>query len=162
MKINKTKYFNAILFFLSYCNNQYLGVTKLNKLLYYLDFISYRDRGTAVTGDKYIHLEYGPVPAIVNSQILPEMKLAGMLDIEEMPYKNKHTVKFASKNVSDISVFNDYEKKLLQAICDEFKAMKTEELVAQTHIEAPWYYSKMFDEIDFKNAMDIDLLTKVA
>ena len=36
--------------------------TKLNKLLFYSDFINYYLNGTSISGAKYVHLPYGPVP----------------------------------------------------------------------------------------------------
>lgn len=36
--------------------------TKLNKVLFYLDFSMFRDYGCGVTGLRYAHADYGPVP----------------------------------------------------------------------------------------------------
>ena len=57
-KIDERAYKNAVLFFIKYCNNQYLHATKLNKLLYYLNFVYFRDDKKSVTGDVYIHQGY--------------------------------------------------------------------------------------------------------
>ena len=38
------------------------GATKLNKLLFYIDFDSYRLLGTPITGATYRHLDEGPAP----------------------------------------------------------------------------------------------------
>ena len=57
----RRKYENAILYFAKYLNPYQLGKTKLAKLLYYLDFISYRDTGKPVTGALYYKQEYGPL-----------------------------------------------------------------------------------------------------
>ena len=56
--MNKQKYKNAILYFIKYHNknNHSLDYEKLSQLLYYLDFINYRDKKESITGDFYIHL----------------------------------------------------------------------------------------------------------
>ena len=36
--------------------------TKLNKLLFYADFINYNSFGHSISGSRYVHLPYGPVP----------------------------------------------------------------------------------------------------
>ena len=36
--------------------------TKMNKVLFYIDFLSYRERGMAISGLAYQALEFGPVP----------------------------------------------------------------------------------------------------
>lgn len=36
--------------------------TKMNKVLFYIDFLSYRERGMAISGLAYQAIEFGPVP----------------------------------------------------------------------------------------------------
>jgi hypothetical protein len=36
--------------------------TKMNKLLFYIDFLSYRQRGIAITGLCFRAIDFGPVP----------------------------------------------------------------------------------------------------
>src|SRR5271157_2942127 len=38
------------------------GATKLNKILYFSDFIAYADLGYGITGVEYSHRELGPAP----------------------------------------------------------------------------------------------------
>lgn len=156
-KINARAYSNAVLYFIKYCNNQYLHATKLNKLLYYLDFIFFRDRKESVTGDIYIHQEYGPVPSRID-EVLTGLKSDGMIDTKSVDYKNGELIRFEIKNPEglDESAFSVDQKKLLKQICDEFGNWPTEKIVAQTHLEAPWFYSKPYEVVDYAYARDID------
>lgn len=43
-------------------DDPHFGATKLNKILYFADFMSYRLRGKAITGCDYMRLDRGPVP----------------------------------------------------------------------------------------------------
>lgn len=153
--LNKSKYKNAILYFIKYCNNQYLGSTKLNKLLYYLDFISYRDRAEPVTGDVYIHNHYGPTPSASNN-ILSEMVEDEEIEITKDPFEDSHTMSFAIKKDPDETVFSNEERKLLKSICGEFLDWSTNKIVEQTHLESPWFYSKPFEKVDYNYSSDID------
>lgn len=153
--INREKYENAILFFLKYCNNQYLGATKLNKLLYYLDFIAVRDKGQPVTGDQYINKQFGPVPANVDD-ILTGLRADEAIDVQKVAYKDGEMFKFEAKREPDLSVFDEYEKELLNKICKEFSLWKTDKIVNQTHLEAPWFYSKPYEVVDYKYAKNIE------
>lgn len=155
INLQKSKYKNAILYFIKYCNNQYLGATKLNKLLYYLDFISFRDREKSVTGDVYVHKQYGPVPQDVD-EILTELQVEGFLEIERVTYKDGETFHYENKKEPDFSNFDNYEIKLLENICAEFSLWSTPKIVNQTHLEAPWFYSKPFQEVDYNYSKDID------
>lgn len=156
-KINERIYKNAVLFFIKYCNNQYLHATKLNKLLYYLDFIYFRDHKESVTGDIYIHQEYGPVPSRID-EILAALKKDEAIDTEIIDYKDGELVNFKFKDTQKIneSVFSKEQKKLLKQICDEFGNWSTEKIVAQTHLEAPWFYSKPYEIVNYNYACNID------
>lgn len=154
-KMNTIKYKNALLYFIKYCNNQYLGATKLNKLLYYLDFISYRDRQQSITGDKYLHKQYGPVPENID-EVLAGLHKDGLVDIERVSYKASDTFKYETKEEPDLTVFDDYERKLLENICTEFSLWPTDKIVNQTHLEAPWFYSKPYDVVDYDYSKDIE------
>jgi uncharacterized phage-associated protein len=156
-KIDERMYQNAVLYFLKYCNNKYLHATKLNKLLYYLDFIYFRDHKKTVTGDVYIHQGYGPVPLHID-EVLAKLKSDRVIDTEAIDYKNGEMVHFELKNPDrlDETVFSVDQKKLLKRICDEFGSWPTEKIVAQTHLEAPWFYSKPYEVVDYAYARDID------
>ena len=156
-KIDERAYKNAVLYFIKYCNNQYLHATKLNKLLYYLDFIYFRDHAQSVTGDRYIHQGYGPVPTHID-EILTTLKSEGAIDTESVPHNDSEMINFKLKDNSklDESVFSPEQKELLKHICDEFGSWPTEKIVAQTHLEAPWFYSKPYEVVDYAYARDID------
>ena len=156
-KLDERVYKNAILYFIKYCNNQYLHATKLNKLLYYLDFIHFRDHQKPVTGDVYIHQEYGPIPSHIE-EMLANLKTEEIINIEAVDYKDGELIHFELKNPKkfDESVFLPEQKNLLKKICDEFGNWSTEKIVAQTHLEAPWFYSKPYEIVDYSYARDID------
>ena len=156
-KLDKRFYKNAILYFIKYCNNKYLHATKLNKLLYYLDFVYFRDHKKIVTGDVYIHQGYGPVPSRVD-EILAELKNEGAIDTEAVSNNDVEMINFSLKDDSkfDETIFPADQKKLLKQICDEFGNWPTEKIVAQTHLEAPWFYSKPYEIVDYAYARDMD------
>lgn len=154
-ELNYEKYKNAILFFLNNCNNNYLGRTKLNKLLYYLDFISFRDKKISVTGDMYSHLNYGPVPDNVES-ILMDMVSGKIIKVSETSSDDRVKYSFSTAKQPDMSKFSDYEKRLLADIASEFEPWTTQKIVDQTHLEAPWLFSKPYEKVDYKYSNDIE------
>lgn len=54
---------NAVLYFVQ--KDKTVGLTKLMKLLFYLDFRLYRETGESLTGETYEAWDFGPVPADV-------------------------------------------------------------------------------------------------
>ncbi|MCX6807851.1 MAG: Panacea domain-containing protein [Patescibacteria group bacterium] len=154
--MNRKKFQNSVLYFVKYCNNSFLGKVKLNKLLYYLDFISYRDRQKEVTGDIYIHKSYGPVPENVD-EMIAELKKDKQLEVSAKPFdSDKDRFVFSRMADPDMSCFDTYEKELLGKICEEFQNWSTDKIVNQTHLEAPWFYSSPYEFVDFKYASNID------
>lgn len=155
--LHQEKYQNAILYFMQHCNNQYLGATKLNKLLYYLDFLNYRDRGESVTGDEYYHMQYGPVPSSVDV-VMSVLRESGKLEVTGEPFGETTRKIYKAKEKSDITVFSKEEQQLLADICKEFKDYDTDKIIAQTHLEAPWFYSRPHQKIDYDYAHSIEML----
>lgn len=52
-----------ILYIASRCERaQYFGKTKLNKILFYADFLYYKKTGASITGQEYMRLDQGPAP----------------------------------------------------------------------------------------------------
>src|SRR6185295_11611515 len=52
------------------------GATKLNKLLFFCDFLAFRQLGRAITGQRYFKLEFGPAPRALKP-VLREMEESG-------------------------------------------------------------------------------------
>ncbi len=63
----REKLINAIKYFVK--NTKYCGLTKLFKLLYFLDFIHFRETGKPVTGLTYYTWKMGPVPRDLYNEI---------------------------------------------------------------------------------------------
>jgi hypothetical protein len=78
--LNRDKYTNALLFFITECGNEHLGIMRLNKLFYYLDFVSYRDRQKSVTGETYKHLPKGPFADMLEEEILQPAEKNGLIE----------------------------------------------------------------------------------
>jgi uncharacterized phage-associated protein len=157
MALKKEKYINALLYFISNCSNEKLGLTKLNKLFYYLDFISYRDNKESVTGETYLHLQMGPFASQLQGKIIKEAEKQKFItqdkdESEKFGKRNRYQALVASNTL----VFSAYEKKLLDNICRTFKDWNTDQMIAQTHSEAPWVFSEANKSLDYKNADDIE------
>ena len=67
---------------------------------------------------------------------------------------------FIQKKNPDESVFTSDEKKLLKSVCEEFLDWSTDKIVEQTHLEAPWFYSKPFEKVNYDYSSDIEFFEK--
>jgi len=158
--INKDKYTNALLYFITECGNEKLGIMKLNKLFYYLDFISFRDRKTSVTGETYVHLPKGPLASSLETEIIASAQKAKLIERkEDESEKYGKRNRFQALKAADLAFFDKYEQDLLKYLCSTFKEWSTDKMVAQTHSEAPWVFSNPSKPLDYKNADDIEFFT---
>src|SRR5262245_17319205 len=65
------------------------GAVKLNKLLFYADFLSYVKFGESITGQEYQALPQGPAPRRM-LPVLQRMQKNGVLAIRENDYYGKN------------------------------------------------------------------------
>ena len=123
---------NIMLYILNRCDE--VWCTKMNKLLFYTDFMSYRERGMAMTGLSYRAIDFGPVPERwdrVYSEF-PEVR-------QELRQVGDFvgSVLIASEE-SDYSMFTDAELKVLDSICTHFSKMSSREISRISHDEDAW------------------------
>lgn len=156
-KKGRQKYENAILYFAKYLNPNQLGKTKLAKLLYYLDFISYRDTGKPVTGTLYYKQEYGPLAQDL-TKVIGDLVAENKLEVERILVEgsDKQKDRFRAISRPDESVFNDYEQGLLRKLVSTYSDIPTDTIVAKSHLEAPWVLAKNGGVLDYGLASDIE------
>ena len=144
--MNKEKYKNAVLFFTE--NIPHLGVTKLNKLLYFLDFDHFEKYGDAVTEDIYENMDLGPVPRHVD-EILNEMRDEKLLDIapeQVIDFVRYHLIAEAKHNPN---VFKPSEIEVMCEVAEKWSHHTAKEIVIASHGEAPWLATRNGEDIPY-------------
>jgi uncharacterized phage-associated protein len=144
--MNKEKYKNAILFFIENVPN--LGVTKLNKLLYFLDFDHFEKYGNAVTDDIYENKELGPVPKHID-QILEEMQSEKLIDIVPEQIIDFVRYHLLAQAKHDANVFKPSEIEVLCEITEKWRHHTAKEIVIASHGEAPWLATRNGESIPY-------------
>jgi len=160
MALNQEKYKNAVLYYSHNLNRFQLGRTKLAKLLYYLDFINYRDEKETVTGDIYFKQDHGPLPGNL-SLIIGQLADSGKLSVDrrdiELPDGSLITMdSFDAPDEPNMNVFDESEQVLLRKILNRYRGWKTGEIEAKSHLEAPWFKAEYGSALSFDDANDID------
>lgn len=145
LSLNRLK--NIMLYILNRCDE--VWCTKMNKLLFYTDFMSYRERGMAMTGLSYRAIDFGPVPERwdrVYSEF-PEVR-------QELRQVGDFvgSVLIASAEAAN-TMFTDAELKVLDAICTHFGKMTSREISRISHDEEAWLnHHNKHDHIPFDDA----------
>lgn len=108
--------------------------TKMNKLLFYIDFLAYRRYGMAVTGLSYKALDYGPVPERwdrVYSQFDEIVQ-------EPRRYGDKEGSVLVSTCRADMEQFSSSELEILEEVCSAFSDLTSVCLSDMSHKEEAW------------------------
>ena len=144
---------NIMLYILNRCDE--VWCTKMNKLLFYTDFMSYRERGMAMSGLSYRAIDFGPVPERwdrVYSEF-PEVR-------QELRQVGDFVGSVLIASVEpDYTMFTDDELKVLNSICTHFGKMSSREISRISHDEEAWqnhherHERIPFDEAFFLNAI---------
>lgn len=148
-------------------NTKELYVTKLLKLFYYLDFISYKMRGASVTSDVYFKFPYGPVPSTIKNSIDllsaenifgKEFKsqLSPYIKLQQDKDGNGNLIIAKGKEYS-LRKLSNSEIELVKCIAETFKDTKSKTLSNQTHKEKPWLSTSDFSVIDYGLAEGLDV-----
>ncbi len=139
---NVEKFFNMISFF---AGQQQPFKTRLNKLLFYADFLHYKTTGYSISGATYKAINLGPVPDYFDTLYERGAK-EHFYQVEYILFEDKENIgeKFlppANKD-SDIGIFSESEMELLRKVSDHFKYRKTEEIIQLSHEEKAWLEHK--------------------
>ncbi len=116
-----------ILYFLEHMNVGYK--TALNKLLFYADFLMYKEHCVGISGLTYSALPYGNVPN--NFKVL-----YGIFDeVEEIDDEKPY---FKALAAYDLSVFNENEIRVLECVAGKMAKQANTTLSKVNHTEDAW------------------------
>jgi DNA-binding transcriptional regulator YiaG/uncharacterized phage-associated protein len=114
--------------------------TKLNKLLFYADFLHFKRSGFSISGTRYCAIPLGPVPDNFNS-IFEWMEKKGDLTISEQEFPDGGTGErfFPAESRSfDAEKFSAKELDTLNTVATAFLKTGTKEIIAISHNENAW------------------------
>ena len=123
----------AIKYFISQLGSVF--VTKMNKLLFYADFLKYKREGFAMTGLEYRAIKFGPVP----NRFGAVYDKAEGVEYEDFVYPNGMSgTLLQSDEVPDMDVFSDVERQVLEEVSTRFAKSTAGEISEKSHQERGW------------------------
>ncbi len=137
----------------------HLGLKKLAKLFYFVDFTNFELKGNSVTGLDYLKWPYGPVPKDYYNW-LKKLENRGSIRVEKQK-KDFIPAKIVALKEPDYTVFTEDELKIIWQITDRFKNETAATIESVAKAEAPYkmvksqelipyhlaYYRNSFDEM---------------
>ena len=124
------------------------GRTKLNKLLFYVDFRAYERFGVSVSGQRYQKRDYGPTAASF-------MPVVRCLEDEQAcvwvdrTYHGKPMKKLIARREPDVKVFRPEEVDLIHEVSEEFLPFDARDMTNKTHLWAGYQAAEIDEEIPY-------------
>ena len=167
-KLELTKIANILIYLADNTDN--LGVTKANKLLYYLDCYHLQKYGRSVTKDVYKKLPQGPVPSDTYDRLKSIMELRDIteefyssidsdfkeffldfIDIQIEQLSDSHRrFRIIAKKKFDNKYLSKSEMQILEEVAIQFKTATATELSNKTHKELPYINAEENSVVDLK------------
>lgn len=150
---NDTKFKELVLFISDRSEGDpRFGATKLNKLLFYADFLSYLHTGKPITGHSYQRLKNGPAPkALV--PILRQMEAEECLAIRESSYHDKVQKRTIALRDPNTEVFSGPEIDLVTRLIDENWGRNATAMSGLSHRFIGWKAASDGEVIPYETAM---------
>ena len=130
-QLNVDKVSEMVKFFVS--KEGWIFPTRLNKEMFYADFLHFKLHGQSISGLQYQAIQYGPVPVHYDTiydnidGINKEIVLAHDMESTRL-----------SCSSYDDGVFSEQELKTLGDVLVKTQPMSTQKLIAQSHEEDAW------------------------
>ena len=133
--------------------------TKLNKLLFYADFLMYKQSGFSISGVKYRAIPMGPVPNNFNS-IFEYLSNNNEVDIYYTTFHDRGAGEQFKSNPDrkfNSELFTEKELMVLGDISKRFKHTSTDEIIETSHKERAWIENESEKKfIDYTYSFDLN------
>ncbi len=136
---NDKKFRELVLYISQKCaNDPKFGATKLNKILFYSDFLAYANLGKAITNFDYQKLPNGPAPR----RLLPirdQMIADGELVLQPIHlWSGKVQKKTVNLREPDLTLFNGGEIAQVDEVIEALESAKAEAVSDLSHRMVGW------------------------
>lgn len=114
--------------------------TKMNKLLFYADFLMFRQSCFSISGVRYKAIDMGPVPNNFQS-IFEYLANKDEIDIYTTEFPQGYTgEKFVARKDRpfNATLFTQNELETLEKVATVFKETSTNEIIGLSHLEEAW------------------------
>lgn len=153
-RLNSEKIVESILFF---CLGEGVLKTKLNKLLFYADFLHFKEYSISITGARYVHLTYGPILDNYEFYLATMLYEDRSLKIEERTIGEYLGEVLTAVRSPDLTKLENTELKILAAVKEYFQDHSASEISKRSHRERGYQETDEQDLISYRYADDIEV-----
>lgn len=114
-----------------------LWKTKLNKLLFYSDFLNYKRSGYSISGIAYRAIPFGPVPAEYDKLYI-KLKDDELTNVNLVEFNGNYGEAISAVRAFEAAAFSEKELKTLEDVARKFARYNTKQIVEISHKEKAW------------------------
>lgn len=150
-KEDERKFKELVLYISQWCaNDPKFGATKLNKALYFSDFLAYATLGESITKVEYQKLPNGPAPRRLKP-LREAMVTSGELGIQEVPLRGgKIQIRTVNLRRPDLSVFTADEIALVDSVLTALAEANAETVSEMSHAMIGWKVTQLGQTIPYE------------
>ena len=153
IRFDVNKFIQAIKF---YCYDDHVVKTKLMKLMFYADFKHFKDYGISISGARYAHANFGPVPDKFDTWLTALTEWLNEVSREERLFGDYLGEVFTSDE-PDWSVFSTSDLASLAYVKERFANMNAREIRDFSHIEIGYQTTKNGELISYDLAENLQI-----
>lgn len=131
--------------------------TKLAKLMFYADFLHYREHTRSITGLAYAHAPRGPIPDAYE-RIRADAEETGIIEIEERFGDDWAGEVLVAQRPADLSDFSVAEATVLHTVADRLGRKSSKSLSEMSHAETAWTETEMGCRVPYETARQLTLV----
>jgi hypothetical protein len=116
-------------------------------LLFYSDFVHFYDHGASISGARYVHLPFGPVPDRYEG-MLAKLSATGMIRVQRG--QGFELIRAGSEPVTD--VLTDEERDSLDWVLDTYGSLSARAISDLSHREMAYKHTRPGEPIAYEYA----------
>jgi hypothetical protein len=124
------------------------GATKLNKILFFCDFLAYRTFGRSITSHPYQKLEHGPAPRALKP-ILRRMVEEGDCVEVQRDHFGYPQVRIIARREPDLGLFSAEEIDLVGRVLEELRDSNATQVSELSHQFIGWQVANLNEDIPY-------------
>jgi hypothetical protein len=125
------------------------GATKLNKILFYSDFLAYANLGDSITGAEYQKLPFGPAPRRIKV-VRRNLEQEGALVVRSIQLRGgRAQERIIPKRRPKMNLFTTKEIEVVDEVLNQLRGHDAESISNLSHLEIGWQVARLNETIPY-------------
>ena len=126
------------------------GATKLNKILFFCDFLAYRAHGRSISGQRYFKLPYGPAPRALKPALNELVAEEACIEIERGHFGHPQKRIIVRREANLEAFFTATEVALVASVIRALWDNSAQEVSELSHHFIGWQVAELHEDIPFE------------